>query len=119
MAEKTDHKSLLAALYPSLAGERLERDHAAALAACDCPPGDIHLPSCAVQSLYLPRSNGRLKPEYIDPEIPLGAALHIYWCPKCQMQTERAWHIASRPNPLIPQNDVEHSCIRVCVQPKP
>ncbi len=39
--------------------------------------------------------------------------LYIYWCPKCQIQTGRSFHIARRGDPLIPQNDEEHSCERV------
>lgn len=37
----------------------------------------------------------------------------IYWCPICERQMPRSWHVASRPNPLIPQSDVEHECVEI------
>lgn len=40
-------------------------------------------------------------------------ALYVYWCPICEIQTERPWHIYRRGDPLIPQNDGEHYCERV------
>lgn len=50
------------------------------------------------------------------PMIELGS-LTVYWCPICKVQTERPWHTASRPQPLIPQYDVEHTCVKVAVEP--
>lgn len=32
--------------------------------------------------------------------------LYIYWCPKCEIQTERGWHLYRRGAPLIPQTDI-------------
>jgi len=37
---------------------------------------------------------------------------HIYWCPICEVQTERPWH-SFRDGGLIPQNDTEHQCERI------
>lgn len=50
----------------------------------------------------------------ISPDVEL----YIYWCPICERQTDRPFHTASRPQPLIPQSDVEHDCIRVAVVPR-
>jgi hypothetical protein len=52
-----------------------------------------------------------------DDIVASGVTLRVYWCPICKLQTNGAWHTFSRPNPLIPQNDVEHDCVRVEVVP--
>lgn len=52
-----------------------------------------------------------------EPRIPDDAVLHIYWCPHCEKQIEKAWHTARRGPALIPQLDEEHYGIRVRVVP--
>ncbi len=43
------------------------------------------------------------------------SSLYVYWCPICEIQTDRGWHIFRRGNPLIPQTDGEHTCERIKV----
>ena len=51
-------------------------------------------------------------------DVPADTDLYVWWCPHCNKQTERFWHIARRGDPLIPQNDEEHYCVKVAVVPK-
>lgn len=43
--------------------------------------------------------------------IPPGTEFTVYWCPRCEIQTRGPWHTCERPNPLIPQMDVETECL--------
>ena len=40
-------------------------------------------------------------------------ALYIYWCPRCEVQSEKPWHLCKRGPSLIPQLDEETTCERV------
>lgn len=40
-----------------------------------------------------------------------------YWCPRCNRESPRPWHVCERPSPLIPQNDVETECEAFEVMP--
>lgn len=43
--------------------------------------------------------------------------LYVYWCPRCEVQTERPWHLCRRGPALIPQMDEETQCERIEVVP--
>jgi hypothetical protein len=40
----------------------------------------------------------------------------IYWCPRCNVQSERRWHFCEKGPPLIPQMDVETECDVIVVE---
>ena len=42
---------------------------------------------------------------------------YVYWCPRCNVQTERSWHLCRRGPALIPQLDEETECVRLEVTP--
>ena len=46
------------------------------------------------------------------------AELYVYWCPRCEVQTDRGWHICRKGPPLIPQMDEETTCERIAAVPK-
>ena len=43
--------------------------------------------------------------------------LFVYWCPRCEVQAERPWHLCKRGPGLIPQLDEETTCERIEVVP--
>jgi hypothetical protein len=42
-------------------------------------------------------------------------SLYIYWCPRCQVQSQRAVHLCESGPPLLPQLDEETVCERIDV----
>jgi len=44
-------------------------------------------------------------------------ALYVYWCPRCNVQSERPWHFCKKGPALIPQLDEETHCERIEVVP--
>lgn len=47
-----------------------------------------------------------------------GHDLHVYWCPRCRVQTRTSFHTVGRPG-LFPQTQEEHDCVRIPVTPLP
>lgn len=47
-----------------------------------------------------------------DETIPAGTTFTVYWCPRCKVQSSKAWHFCQKGPPLIPQLDEETECIR-------
>ena len=43
--------------------------------------------------------------------------LYVYWCPRCNVQSERPWHLCKKGPALIPQLDEETHCERIEVVP--
>lgn len=44
-------------------------------------------------------------------------AFFVYWCPRCNVQSQRPFHLCSRGPALIPQLDEETECERIEVAP--
>lgn len=57
------------------------------------------------------------QPEQSD--IPIGTEFTVYWCPRCEVQCERAWHLCQKGPPLIPQLDEETQCVRTTLVYEP
>ena len=40
-------------------------------------------------------------------------ALTVYWCPRCEVQSERPWHLCKASAPLFPQTAEGTQCERI------
>lgn len=43
--------------------------------------------------------------------------LLVHWCPRCKVQSQRAWHFCEKGPPLFPQLDEETRCEDIEVVP--
>jgi hypothetical protein len=43
--------------------------------------------------------------------------LIVWWCPRCERQSERMYHFCEKGPPLFPQLDVETRCEEIKVVP--
>lgn len=50
----------------------------------------------------------------MDSDLP---KFFVYWCPRCNVQSQRPVHYCERGPSLIPQLDVETVCERIEVAP--
>lgn len=48
--------------------------------------------------------------------IPLGTTFRVYYCPRCQIQTERAWHTCERAEPADPADGRRDALPRSCTR---
>lgn len=47
--------------------------------------------------------------------MPSDRRITVWWCPRCDMQSERMYHFCERGPALIPQKDVETACDQLTV----